>query len=90
MDHIFSLSRRPSKGNNLLRQIFAERYITLLTFTNINLIFLYSLDHSLICSVSSTNVIAFSSETDIDDNSSRSWGSHVYVADLNTPWFVHK
>lgn len=48
------------------------------------------MNQSLICSVSSTNVVAFTTETDIEDNSIRTWGSHVYVADLNSPWQVHK
>ncbi|XP_025830176.1 mediator of RNA polymerase II transcription subunit 16 isoform X2 [Agrilus planipennis] len=41
-------------------------------------------------SISSKNVVAFSTEIDIDDSTSRAWGSHVYIADLNCPWFVHK
>ncbi|KAF5274831.1 hypothetical protein FQR65_LT00414 [Abscondita terminalis] len=53
-------------------------------------VFADGLDQSLICSVSSTNVIAFTTDTEIEDSSSRTWGSHVYIADLNTPWFVHK
>lgn len=51
---------------------------------------MFRLSQSLICSVSSTNVVAFTTETDIEDNSIRSWGSHVYIADLNSPWQVHK
>ncbi|KAF5301612.1 hypothetical protein FQA39_LY10659 [Lamprigera yunnana] len=49
-----------------------------------------SLDQLSICSVSSTNLVAFTTDTDIEDNTWRSWGAHVYVADLNTPWFIHK
>ncbi|KAB0804725.1 hypothetical protein PPYR_01695 [Photinus pyralis] len=74
MDHIFSINRRPSKGSNLMRQAFSESFE----------------HHRLICSVSSANVVAFSTDTDIEDNTLRTWGAHVYVADLNTPWFVHK
>ncbi|KAK9731269.1 Mediator complex subunit 16 [Popillia japonica] len=50
----------------------------------------YSLNNFLICSISSTNVIAFTTKTSIEDNTIRTYGSHVYVADLNTPWLAHR
>ncbi|XP_034251732.1 mediator of RNA polymerase II transcription subunit 16 [Thrips palmi] len=43
-----------------------------------------------ICNVSSQNVIAFVTNLEVDDIAGKTWGSHVYVADLNTPWNVHK
>jgi len=53
--------------------------------------FLFSLHegHTL-CSVSSQNVVAFTTTTELEDISGKTWGSHVYVADLNTPWYSHK
>ncbi|XP_017783710.1 PREDICTED: mediator of RNA polymerase II transcription subunit 16 isoform X2 [Nicrophorus vespilloides] len=48
------------------------------------------LNEALITTISSNNVIAFTTQTEIEDNSIRSYGSHVYVADLNTPWLSHK
>lgn len=48
------------------------------------------LNQSLVCAVSSTNIIAFTTETNIEDSSIRTWGSHVYIADLNSPWQVHR
>ncbi|XP_071053506.1 mediator of RNA polymerase II transcription subunit 16 isoform X2 [Onthophagus taurus] len=50
----------------------------------------YLLDNSLICTISSTNVIAFTTNTKIEENNIRTYGSHVYVADLNTPWLAHR
>ena len=43
-----------------------------------------------LCSVSSQNIVAFVTNLEVDDTLGKSWGSHVYVADLNTPWNVHK
>jgi len=53
--------------------------------------FLFSLHegHTL-CSVSSQNIVAFTTTTELEDISGKTWGSHVYVADLNTPWYSHK
>jgi len=53
--------------------------------------FLFSLHegHTL-CSVSSQNIVAFTTTTELEDVSGKTWGSHVYVADLNTPWYSHK
>ncbi|XP_063921461.1 mediator of RNA polymerase II transcription subunit 16 isoform X1 [Zophobas morio] len=48
------------------------------------------LEKSTICSVSSTNVVAFSTECNIDEVNSLFWSSNVYVCDLNSPWQVHK
>jgi len=45
--------------------------------------------HTL-CSVSSQNIVAFTTTTELEDISGKTWGSHVYVADLNTPWHSHK
>jgi hypothetical protein len=45
--------------------------------------------HTL-CSVSSQNIVAFTTTTELEDISGKTWGSHVYVADLNTPWYSHK
>ncbi|XP_054283899.1 mediator of RNA polymerase II transcription subunit 16-like [Macrosteles quadrilineatus] len=47
-------------------------------------------DGETLCSVSSQNIVAFTTRTELDDVSGKTWGSHVYVADLNTPWFSHK
>lgn len=43
-----------------------------------------------LCVVSSQNIIAFTTRTELDDTTAKTWGSHVYVADLNTPWHSHK
>lgn len=43
-----------------------------------------------LCNVSSQNVVAFVTNLEVDDVSGKTWGSHVYVADLNTPWNVCK
>ncbi|XP_046480367.1 mediator of RNA polymerase II transcription subunit 16 isoform X1 [Neodiprion pinetum] len=45
--------------------------------------------HSL-CSLSSRNVAAFTTTTELDDFNGRTWGSHVYICDLNMPWHSHK
>jgi mediator of RNA polymerase II transcription subunit 16 len=45
--------------------------------------------HTL-CSVSSQNIVSFTTTTELEDISGKTWGSHVYVADLNTPWHSHK
>lgn len=50
----------------------------------------FRLDDVLLCALSSSNVIAFTTKTDIADNTIRTYGSHVYVADLNTPWQTHR
>ncbi|KOC61012.1 Mediator of RNA polymerase II transcription subunit 16 [Habropoda laboriosa] len=43
-----------------------------------------------LCSLSSRNITAFTTTTELDDNSGKTWGSHVYVCDLNMPWHTHK
>lgn len=43
-----------------------------------------------VCVISSRNTIAFTSTTKLDDSSGKSWRCHVYVADLNLPWDVHR
>nr|CAD7441536.1 unnamed protein product [Timema bartmani] len=48
------------------------------------------LEGHTLCSVSSQNVVAFTSITELEDISGKTWGSHVYIADLNSPWNTHK
>jgi mediator of RNA polymerase II transcription subunit 16 len=48
------------------------------------------LEKSTICTISSANVVAFSTESNIEDVGSLFWSSNVYVCDLNSPWQVHK
>ncbi|XP_060827757.1 mediator of RNA polymerase II transcription subunit 16 isoform X3 [Bombus pascuorum] len=43
-----------------------------------------------LCSLSSRNIAAFTTTTELDDNNGKTWGSHVYVCDLNMPWHTHK
>ncbi|KAL0858970.1 hypothetical protein ABMA27_010830 [Loxostege sticticalis] len=43
-----------------------------------------------ICTISSSNIIAFSSPTELSDVDGDTWGGHVYVCDLDTPWDSHK
>ncbi|KAI5643723.1 mediator of RNA polymerase II transcription subunit 16 [Phthorimaea operculella] len=43
-----------------------------------------------ICTISCTNTIAFSSPTELSDTDCDTWGGHVYVCDLDTPWDSHK
>lgn len=43
-----------------------------------------------LCSVSNQNIVAFTTSTDVEDTSGKSWASHVYVADLNSPWECHR
>ncbi|CAH2056579.1 unnamed protein product, partial [Iphiclides podalirius] len=43
-----------------------------------------------ICTISSANIIAFSSLTELSDADGDTWGGHVYVCDLDTPWESHK
>ncbi|KAJ8924150.1 hypothetical protein NQ315_006934 [Exocentrus adspersus] len=50
----------------------------------------YKLEKSSLCSISCTNVLAFSTESNIEETNSLFWSSNVYVADLNSPWQVHK
>lgn len=50
-------------------------------------------DHEVvrpICTISTCNIIAFSSPTELDDTEGDTWGGHVYVCDLDTPWNCHK
>ncbi|XP_074042596.1 mediator complex subunit 16 [Leptinotarsa decemlineata] len=72
MDHIFTISKKPSRSLNPYKQnIFTK------------------LEKSILCSVSSRNVIAFSTDSNIEESNSLYWSSNVYVADLNSPWQVH-
>ncbi|XP_049826759.1 mediator of RNA polymerase II transcription subunit 16 isoform X2 [Aethina tumida] len=48
------------------------------------------LEKSIVCSISSTNVVAFSTESNLEEGNALCWSSNVYVADLNSPWQVHK
>lgn len=43
-----------------------------------------------VCVISSRNTIAFTTTTKLDDSTGRTWRCHVYVADLNLPWEVHR
>ncbi|CAH0717025.1 unnamed protein product, partial [Brenthis ino] len=43
-----------------------------------------------ICTISTCNIIAFSSLTELTDCDGDTWGGHVYVCDLDTPWDSHK
>ncbi|CAG9133620.1 unnamed protein product [Plutella xylostella] len=43
-----------------------------------------------ICTISCANIIAFSSPTELTDSDGATWGGHVYVCDLDTPWDSHK
>ncbi|XP_012289223.1 mediator of RNA polymerase II transcription subunit 16 isoform X2 [Orussus abietinus] len=47
-------------------------------------------DGQSLCSLSSRNIAAFTTTTELDDSSGKTWGSHVYVCDLNMPWHVHR
>ncbi|XP_044744307.1 mediator of RNA polymerase II transcription subunit 16 [Coccinella septempunctata] len=49
-----------------------------------------SLPKSIRCSISPTNVIAFSTESDLENSKTLNWSSNVYVADLNSPWLTCK
>ncbi|KAG8222993.1 hypothetical protein J437_LFUL000701, partial [Ladona fulva] len=48
------------------------------------------LEGATLCAVSSRNIVAFTTTTELEDSSGKTWGSHVYVADLNTPWNSHR
>ncbi|XP_045538422.1 mediator of RNA polymerase II transcription subunit 16 [Papilio machaon] len=43
-----------------------------------------------ICTISTCNIIAFSSLTELSDTDGDTWGGHIYVCDLDTPWECHK
>lgn len=43
-----------------------------------------------VSAVSSRNIVAFSSHTDLKDPSPKCWQVGVFVADLNIPWDVHR
>ncbi|CAH2083886.1 unnamed protein product [Euphydryas editha] len=43
-----------------------------------------------ICTISTCNIIAFTSLTELSDTDGDTWGGHVYVCDLDTPWDSHK
>ncbi|KAH1006724.1 mediator of RNA polymerase II transcription subunit 16 [Dendroctonus ponderosae] len=74
MEHIFTVTRRPVRINN---------------HSKYSLFNSCRFEKSVICSISCINVIAFSTQSNIEENSSF-FSSNVYVADLNTPWQVHK
>ncbi|CAH0551682.1 unnamed protein product [Brassicogethes aeneus] len=73
MDHIFTISKKPTKSLNSYKQNIFNK-----------------LEKSIVCSISSTNVVAFSTESNLEESGSLFWSSNVYVADLNSPWQVHK
>ncbi|XP_025162588.1 mediator of RNA polymerase II transcription subunit 16 isoform X2 [Harpegnathos saltator] len=47
-------------------------------------------DGQSLCSLSSRNIAAFTTMTELDDNSGKTRGCHVYVTDMNMPWHAHK
>ncbi|XP_047102177.1 mediator of RNA polymerase II transcription subunit 16 isoform X1 [Schistocerca piceifrons] len=47
-------------------------------------------DGRTLCCISSQSIVAFSAITELEDCWGKSWGSHVYIADLNVPWHCHK
>ncbi|XP_020707850.2 mediator of RNA polymerase II transcription subunit 16 isoform X1 [Athalia rosae] len=47
-------------------------------------------DGQSLCSLSSRNIAAFTTTTELDDYNGKTWGSHVYICDLNMPWHSHK
>lgn len=48
------------------------------------------LEGSTLCAVSCRNIVAFTTTTELEDLNGKTWGSHVYVADLNTPWHSYR
>lgn len=42
------------------------------------------------CTISSRNIAAFTTVVQFDDTHGKTWGSHVYVTDLNMPWYPQK
>ncbi|KOX71552.1 Mediator of RNA polymerase II transcription subunit 16 [Melipona quadrifasciata] len=63
-----------------------NRKVTLKPFLNQESLY----EGQSLCSLSSRNIAAFTTTTELDDNSGKTWGSHVYVCDLNMPWHTHK
>lgn len=47
-------------------------------------------DGQSLCTLSCRNIAAFTTVTELEDGSGKTWGSHVYVVDLNMPWHVHR
>ncbi|XP_014225310.1 mediator of RNA polymerase II transcription subunit 16 [Trichogramma pretiosum] len=47
-------------------------------------------DDGALCSLSCRNQLAFTRIVDIDNVGVKSWGYHVYVCDINSPWNAHK
>uniref|UniRef100_A0A0A9Z569 Mediator of RNA polymerase II transcription subunit 16 n=1 Tax=Lygus hesperus TaxID=30085 RepID=A0A0A9Z569_LYGHE len=43
-----------------------------------------------LCCISVKNIVAFSTRTELEDANGNTYGSHVYVSDLNTPWHSYK
>ena len=43
-------------------------------------------DDQPLCSLSSRNILAFTTTVDLNDVKRKTWGYHVYVCDINTPW----
>lgn len=41
--------------------------------------------------MSTSNIVAYTTTNEIGcSDPNQSWGFHVYVADINTPWFAYK
>ena len=48
-------------------------------------------DGESLCTLSSKNIAAFTTTTELEDAAAgKTWGSHVYVCDINMPWHTHK
>ncbi|XP_073982952.1 mediator complex subunit 16 isoform X2 [Rhodnius prolixus] len=43
-----------------------------------------------LCCISVKNIVAFTTRTELEDTLGKTYGSHVYVSDLNTPWHSHR
>lgn len=76
----------------ILIGMFDDCYPFLSTYCVFNKYFLnFSLHEGVsLCCISVKNIVAFSMRTELDDTSGKTYGSHVYVADLNTPWHSYK
>ncbi|KAK9886221.1 hypothetical protein WA026_015740 [Henosepilachna vigintioctopunctata] len=48
------------------------------------------LPKAILCTISTTNLIAFSTDCNLEYMGAFSWSAEVYVADLNSPWIIHK
>ncbi|XP_008557863.1 mediator of RNA polymerase II transcription subunit 16 [Microplitis demolitor] len=48
------------------------------------------LDGNCLCTISSRNIAAFTTTVLFDDINGKTWGSHIYVCDINMPTHAHK